>query len=99
MVDIVPSHPGAVLDELFLKPLGWNADETARRLGVDRTTIENVIGERQAFDADLVVRLARLFGTDEHYWFRFQNAFDAYGARERAADDLDRIAPYESEAA
>lgn len=99
MSAFVPVHPGCILDELFLKPLEWSGKDLSRRLAVDSAVVEDVLAERRGFDGDLVVRLARLFGTTEDYWFRFQNVYDAHEARQRAAAALNAIEPVNREAA
>ncbi|MCC6008139.1 MAG: HigA family addiction module antidote protein [Rhodobacteraceae bacterium] len=86
-----PSHPGEVLSELYLAPLGMKAPTLARRLGVPRTRIERLIKGDTALSADTAMRLAAVFGTSPEYWMNLQRAWDLARARERV--DLSGIVP------
>lgn len=76
-----PLHPGDVLAELYLKPLGLSAPALARRLGVPRTRIERLVKGQTALTPDTALRLARAFATTPEYWLNMQRAFDLAAAR------------------
>ncbi|REC53824.1 addiction module antidote protein, HigA family [Rhodosalinus sediminis] len=86
-----PSHPGEVLKELYLDPLGLSPIALARRLHVPRTRIERLVREETAVTADTAMRLARAFGTTPEYWMNLQRAWDL--ARARDTVDVSDIAP------
>jgi addiction module HigA family antidote len=72
----VRTHPGEILREEFMKPLGLSANRLALDLHVPVTRISEIIHERRSVSADTALRLARYFGTDAEYWLRFQMAYD-----------------------
>src|SRR6056297_2655096 len=86
-----PSHPGEVLKELYLDPLGLSPIALARRLHVPRTRIERLVREETAVTADTAMRLARAFGTTPEYWMNLQRAWDL--ARSRDTVDVSDITP------
>ena len=69
-----PSHPGEVLEELYLVPLGLSAIALAKRIHVPRTRIERLVKGDTALSADTAMRLAKLFGTTPEYWMNLQRA-------------------------
>jgi len=86
-----PSHPGEVLFELYLEPLGMNAPTLAKHLCVPRTRIERLIKGQTALTADTAMRLATFFGTSPEYWMNLQRAWDLARARETV--DISGIDP------
>lgn len=89
-----PSHPGEVLDELYLKPLGLSAIALARRLHVPRTRIERLVKGETGLSADTAMRLARFFRTTPEYWLNLQRSWDL--ARARESLDVSDIEPLET---
>ena len=86
-----PSHPGEVLQELYLAPLGLSAIALAKRIHVPRTRIERLVKGETALSADTAMRLSRLFGTTPEYWMNLQRAWDL--ARVRETIDISDIKP------
>jgi antitoxin HigA-1 len=86
-----PSHPGDVLSELYLQPLGMKAPTLAKHLSVPRTRIERLVKGETALSADTAMRLAAFFGTTPEYWMNLQRAWDLARARETV--DLSGIEP------
>lgn len=86
-----PSHPGEVLSELYLKPLGMSAIALAKRLDVPRTRIERLIKQESNLSADSAIRLATFFDTTPEYWMNLQRAWDL--AQAQSAVDVSRIKP------
>ena len=86
-----PSHPGDVLSELYLQPLGMKAPTLAKHLSVPRTRIERLVKGEMALSADTAMRLATFFGTTPEYWMNLQRAWDLARARETV--DLSGIEP------
>lgn len=89
-----PSHPGEVLHELYLVPLGESAISLARRIHVPRTRIERLVKGQTSLTADTAMRLARVFGTTPEYWMNLQRAWDLARARETV--DVSGISPLEA---
>ncbi len=69
-------HPGEVLREDFLKPLGMSANALAKALSVPAPRVNDVIRERRGISADTAMRLARYFGGDARSWLNLQTAYD-----------------------
>ena len=88
-----PSHPGEVLSELYLDPLGMSPIALAARLHVPRTRIERLVKGETALSVDTAVRLATFFGTTPEYWMNLQRAWDL--ARARETIDISGITPLE----
>ena len=89
-----PSHPGEVLAELYLKPLGMSAIALAKRLNVPRTRIERLVKGETSLTVDTAMRLARFFGNTPEFWMNLQRAYDLARARETV--DLTNITPLEA---
>jgi addiction module HigA family antidote len=86
-----PLHPGAVLDELYLSPLGMSAIALSKNLHVPRTRIERLVKGETSMSADSAMRLARFFGTTPEYWMNLQRAWDLARAAEET--DVSAIKP------
>ena len=71
-----PVHPGEILREDFLLPLGMSANALAIALAVPATRIHEIIKERRAVTADTAERLARYFGGDAASWLTLQVMYD-----------------------
>ena len=86
-----PSHPGEVLAELYLEPLGMSAIALAKHLNVPRTRIERIVKGETALSVDTALRLSKCFGTTAEFWINLQRAHDLARARETV--DLSGISP------
>ena len=84
-------HPGEILREEYLVPLGMSAGALARKLHVPRTRIERLVKGETALSADSAMRLATFFGTTPEYWMNLQRTWDLARARETV--DLSGITP------
>jgi addiction module HigA family antidote len=71
-----PVHPGEILREDFLVPLGLSVNALAMALGVPATRIHEIVKERRSVTADTAERLARYFGGDAASWLALQAAYD-----------------------
>ena len=88
------SHPGEILQEEFLEPLGLSQNALAQAIGVPSNRINDIVRGRRGITADTDLRLARYFGLSEGYWLRLQNTFDMMEARREAGQSLTRIKPH-----
>jgi len=86
-------HPGELLREEFLKPLGMSVYELARQLHVPAPRINDIVLERRGITADTAVRLARFFGTSPEFWMNAQSFYEVRRATDKLASDLERIKP------
>ena len=89
-----PTHPGAILREEFLAPLGMSAIALAKRLGVPRTRIERLVREETAVTADTALRLAAFFRTTPAFWMNLQVACDLKAEAEAMKGELAAIVPW-----
>jgi addiction module HigA family antidote len=71
-----PIHPGEILREEFLVPLGLSASALALELKVPAPRINDIVRERRAITPDTALRLSRYFGTSPEFWMDLQSAFD-----------------------
>jgi antitoxin HigA-1 len=71
-----PVHPGEILREEYLVPLGLSANALARELNVPAPRINDIVRERRGISADTAMRLARHFGGDARSWLNLQVAYD-----------------------
>jgi addiction module HigA family antidote len=71
-----PVHPGEILREDYLIPLGLSANALARELNVPAPRINDIVRERRGVSADTAMRLARHFGGDARSWLNLQVAYD-----------------------
>ncbi len=89
-----PVHPGEILLEEFMKPYGMTQTEIARRIGVSRKHISEIVNGRKGISTDMALRLSRLFGTSPELWLNGQIAWDVWHAmREENACKLQAIEP------
>ena len=80
-------HPGEILREEFLKPLGLSVYAVAKAIRVPSPRINDIVLEKRALTADTAVRLARFFGTSEQFWMDLQASYELRAAKaERGAD-------------
>jgi addiction module HigA family antidote len=99
MATLPPMHPGEMLREEFLEPLGLSAGRVAKACGVPRTRIERIVREELGISGDTAVRLAKFFKTSPEFWMNLQARYEVLTAQRKAADALAAIEPYEPQAA
>ena len=90
-----PIHPGEMLREEFMRPMGLSAGRLAKAIGVPRTRIERLSREETALSVDTAARLARYFGTSDGFWVGMQTRYelDCLHADAARSAELDRITP------
>ena len=77
------AHPGEVLLEEFLKPLGVSQNRLARAVNVPPRRINEIVHRKRSVSADTAVRLSRFFGTSEKFWLGLQDDYDLEEARQK----------------
>lgn len=77
-----PVHPGAIVRKDCLEPLGLSVTEGAKRLGVGRQTLSNLVNERAAVSIEMAYRLSKAFGSTPETWLGMQMAFDLSRSRD-----------------
>ncbi|MBB5153560.1 HigA family addiction module antitoxin [Saccharopolyspora phatthalungensis] len=88
-----PVHPGEVLAEEYLEPLGVTQHRLAVAIGVPPRRINEIVHGKRGISADTALRLARFFGTSERFWLNLQSRYDLEREKDVLADTLDRIQP------
>jgi antitoxin HigA-1 len=90
-------HPGEVLLEEFLKPLGISQYRLAKDTNVPPRRINEIVHGKRGISADTALRLARYFGTSERFWLNLPAQYDLDVARDRLGDRLDaEVTPHAS---
>lgn len=84
-------HPGEVLKEEFLEPLGISQNALARAAGVPPRRINEIVLGKRGVSADTAVRLAAVFGTSERFWLGLQADYDLEEAHRAMGDAASRI--------
>lgn len=85
-----PVHPGEILREDFLIPLGMSANALSKALNVPAPRINDIVRERRGVTADTAMRLARYFGGDARSWMNLQAAYDLRVAEIENAKRIER---------
>ena len=85
-----PIHPGEILREEFLIPLGVSAHALAMAIHVPAPRINDIVREKRSLSPDTVLRLSRYFGTTPEFWMNLQSAFDLRTARIERMADIER---------
>ncbi|MGB8378247.1 MAG: HigA family addiction module antitoxin [Rhodanobacteraceae bacterium] len=85
-------HPGEVLLEEFLIPMGVSQNALARAAGVPPRRINEIVLGKRSVTADTALRLARALGTSERFWLGLQSDYDLEEAHKTLGKELDRVA-------
>lgn len=85
-----PIHPGEVLQEEFLKPMGLSQNRLALDLGVPARRINEIVQGKRSVTADTALRLSRYFGTSPQFWMGLQADYDLDMANDRLGKRLER---------
>jgi antitoxin HigA-1 len=81
-----PPHPGEVLRELCLAPLGLSVTDAAEALGVSRKTLSAILNGRSGISPEMAIRLSKAFGTSAESWLNQQMQYDLWVAEQTAGD-------------
>jgi antitoxin HigA-1 len=90
-----PIHPGEILREEYLIPLGLKPYTLAKRLHVPRTRIERLIAEQTPVTPDTALRLAKFFNTTAQFWMNMQAAYDLEIIESALRDAIEDIETFE----
>ncbi len=92
-----PVHPGEILREEFMKPLGLSMNKMAMDLRVPVTRIAEIVAERRSVTADSALRLARYFKNSPTFWMNLQSRYDLEVAEDEIAAKVERdVQPLET---
>lgn len=85
-----PVHPGEMLREEFMKPLGISMNGLALDLHVPVTRISEIVNERRGITADTALRLARYFGTSADFWMNIQKDYELILTRQKSLKVIEK---------
>jgi addiction module HigA family antidote len=85
-----PIHPGEILEEEFMRPLGLSANSLAKRIDVPVTRISEIVRGSRGITADTALRLARFLGTSAELWLGLQTEYDLRVAQRELAGSLEK---------
>jgi addiction module HigA family antidote len=87
-------HPGEILLEEFLKPMGITAYRLSKDTNIDQTRISEIIKGKRSISVDTALRFAKFFGNSPEFWINLQNHFDIQEKKEKMQTELRRIKPF-----
>ena len=87
---MAPVHPGEILLEEFLKPLGVSQYLLAKEIGVPARRINEIVHGQRRITADTALRLSRYFGTSERFWLNLQARYELEGDKNRLGNRLEK---------
>jgi antitoxin HigA-1 len=86
-----PAHPGEILRDMYLVPLGVSITTAADALGVSRKHVSEIVNGHAPVSADMAVRLAAAFGTEPDLWVNLQAQYDLWEATQRTPPKVKRL--------
>ena len=78
-----PAHPGEVLKEMYLEPLGLTVTNAAQSLGITRKTLSELVNGRSGISTSMALRLSKAFGTTPELWLNMQLNYDLWKAKKK----------------
>jgi addiction module HigA family antidote len=87
---IKPPHPGEIIKEDYLVPLGMSVNRLAKGLGVGAARLNEIVRGKRGITADTALRLARYFGTSPEFWLNLQSLYDLRMAERKARARIER---------
>ena len=88
--ELPPIHPGEILLEEYLKPMGITQYRLAKDINVDPRRINEIVHGQRSITADTALRLARYFGTSERFWLNLQSRYDLELQKMELGERLER---------
>lgn len=92
-------HPGEILREEFILPMGITAYRLSKDIGVTQTRISQIVHEKQSITADTALRLAKYFGNSAQFWLGLQTSYDLEESKDKLGEALDNIQEHIAEPA
>jgi addiction module HigA family antidote len=94
--EIAPTHPGEMLREDFMADYNLTTTGLAKKLGVSRQTVNELMLERRAVSPAMALRLSRLFGNTPEFWLNAQRAVDLWKAKRENKHEIEKINPLQA---
>ena len=93
MTSITNIHPGEILQQEFLEPLGITAYKLAKAIGVQQTRISLILKEERGITADTAIRFSKYFGTTAEFWMNLQREYDLRKTMYEKEEVFNKIVP------
>jgi addiction module HigA family antidote len=94
--EIAPTHPGEMLREDFMPDYDLTTTGLAKKLGVSRQTVNELLLERRAVSPSMALRLSKLFGNTPEFWLNAQRAVDLWNAERENRQEIEKIKPLQA---
>jgi addiction module HigA family antidote len=91
-------HPGEILKEEFLDPLGITSYRLAKEIHVPAPRIHDIVNHKRGISADTALRFSKFFGTTPQFWMNLQDSYEIRRALDETGKDIDQISVYTSNA-
>ncbi len=93
MIEIqrMPTHPGEVLKEEFLKPLNISQTTLAKDIHTSFRAVNEIVNQKRGITIDMALRLSKYFGTSPQLWLNLQNNYDLYKVSKKKENILNQI--------
>jgi addiction module HigA family antidote len=91
MTDFAPTHPGEVLREDFLKPMGLSQYALSKAISVPQIRVSEIVNGKRAITPDTALRLARYFGTSAEFWVGMQATYDLEVTRDKVWSEIEVV--------
>lgn len=85
-----PIHPGEVLREEFIEPMGMSQREFADKIAVTHTRLNQIVNEKRSITADTALRLSKALGTTAEFWMSLQARYDLDKTRDESGSKIDK---------
>lgn len=89
-----PTHPGKILNDDFLKPMGLSQTRIAKEVNTTFRTINEIVNEKRNISPEMAIKLSRYFGTSAEVWLNLQNQYDLHRIRMKKTASFKRIKPH-----
>ena len=89
-----PTHPGEMLIEEFLTPLGITQRELAKSINVPYQRVNEIINKKRGITPSTALRLAKFLDMSEDFWMNLQQRWDLYKAKQNESKELKKIRPF-----
>ena len=93
---LAPIHPGAILRDEFMEPLGLTAYQVARQIHVPLPRLNDIVLEKRSISPEMALRLSALFSTSEQFWINLQADYERRIAKAKLGKSLKIIAPLQA---
>lgn len=88
-------HPGEILKEEFLKPMGISVYRLSKETGLSQTRLSQIIGGKRNITAETAIKLGKYFAIPAEFWMNLQSLYDIEEAEKRYRKDIESIHPFQ----